>query len=169
VVGLPGIEQAEPLALESAHTALADIYIRTQKIELAEYHLTKALAVNPEEPDLYRRLGELHDYKGEFAAAAKQFLKAVELEPHHPDYLHLLGWATFMAGDQRQGRKIMQESYGLDETSVPLLSDLAVACAELGDTAAAMKYLDEAVELDPKNELLRSQRERIGEKAEKNK
>ena len=169
VIGLPGIEQAEPLALESARVALAEIYVRSQKIELAEYHINKALAVSPGEPDLHRRLGQLYGYQGDFPAAAKQFLRAVELEPHHPEYLHLLGWATFMVGDQKQGRKLMEESYNLDEANVPLLSDLALACSELGDTSAALKYLDRAIELDPKNQLWQSQRERIGAKANRKK
>jgi Flp pilus assembly protein TadD len=166
VIGLPGIE-TEPLALESAHAALAEIYVRTQKLELAEFHIAKALAVNPGEPDLHRRLGELYVFKGDFAAAAASFLKAVELEPHHPEYLHLLGWATFMAGDQAKGRSIMERSYGQDEANVQLLADLALACSELGDSTAALKYLDQAVELDPKNELWKSQRERVREKAER--
>ncbi len=168
VIGLPGIE-AEPLALESAHVTLAEIYVRTQKIELAEYHVARALAVNPGEPDLHRRLGQLHSFKGDFVAAAAEFLQAVELEPHHPEYLHLLGWATFMAGDQKKGRQIMEQSFFLDQANVPLLSNLALACSELGDTSAALKYLDLAIELDPKNELWQSQRERVRGKAERKK
>jgi tetratricopeptide (TPR) repeat protein len=165
VIALPGIAVEEPLALESAHLGLADIYLATRKIELAEYHLKKALEVSPGEANIHRKLGEVHAFKGEFAAAADEFLKAVELVPHHPEYLHRLGWATFMAGDQKKGRKIMRDALFLDESNTGLLGDLAMASAELGDRPAALKYLDQAVELDPGNELLRSQRERMRERA----
>lgn len=166
VAALPGIEHDEPLALESAHAGLADIYLKLRRIELAEYHLGRALAVSPQEADLHHRLGELRSYKGEFAGAAAAFLRASELEPSHPGHLHRLGWATFMAGEQQQGRQIMVEALTLDEANTALLGDLAVACSELGDHRAALKYLDQAIVLDPHNELLVSQRERLREKAE---
>ncbi|MCU0606310.1 MAG: tetratricopeptide repeat protein [Candidatus Edwardsbacteria bacterium] len=169
VAALPGIEHDEPLALESAHAGLADIYLKLRRIELAEYHLGKALAVSPQEADLHHRLGELRSYKGEFAAAAEAFLRASELEPSHPGHLHRLGWSTFMAGEQKKGRAIMAEALTLDEANTALLADLAVACSELGDHRAALKYLDQAVDLDPGNELLRSQRERMREKTERTK
>ncbi|MDI6738968.1 MAG: tetratricopeptide repeat protein [Candidatus Edwardsbacteria bacterium] len=167
VIALPDIGDEEPLALESAHLSLADIYLKSQKIELAEFHLTKALGISPKEADIHRKLGELYGYKGQFDDAAREFLRAVDLVPHHPEYLHRLGWATFMAGDQKKGRKIMEESLFRDESNTGLLGDLAMAAFELGDHRAALKYLDQAVELDPKNELLISQRERMREKAEK--
>ena len=169
VIALPGIAGEEPLALESAHLGLADIYLASQKIELAEFHLKKALAVSPTEANIHRKLGEVYAYKGQFADAAGEFLKAVELVPHHPEYLHRLGWATFMAGDQKNGRKIMRDALVLDEANTGLLGDLAMAASELGDRPAALRYLDQAVELDPKNELLLTQRERMREKTDKKK
>lgn len=165
VVALPDIEHGEPLALESAHTGLADVYLKLRRIDLAEYHLGKALAVSPQEADIHHRLGELRTYKGEFAAAAAAFLRASELEPSHPGHRHRLGWATFMAGGQKQGRAIMEDALTLDEANTELLGNLAMACSELGDHRAALRYLERAVELDPHNELLAIQRDRMREKA----
>ena len=169
VIALPGIAGEEPLALESAHLGLADIYLATQKIELAEFHLKHALAVSPAEANIHRKLGEVYAYKGQFADAAGEFLKAVELVPHHPEYLHRLGWATFMAGHQKNGRKIMRDALFLDEANTGLLADLAMASSELGDRPAALRYLDQAVELDPNIELLRYQRERLRGRAARTK
>lgn len=169
VIALPGITKEEPLALESAHLGLADIYLASQKIELAEFHLKKALAVSPGEASIHRKLGEVCAYTGRFAEAAREFLKAVELVPHHPEYRHRLGWATFMAGDQKKGRKIMRDALFLDEANSGLLGDLAMAAFEMGDRAAALKYLDQAVELDPNNQLLLTQRERMRARAARKK
>jgi Flp pilus assembly protein TadD len=169
VIALPGIAGEEPLALESAHLGLADIYLASQKIELAEYHLKKALEISPGEANIRRKLGEVYAYTGRFAEAAGEFLKAVEMVPYHPEYRHRLGWATFMAGDQKKGSKIMRDALFLDEANTGLLADLAMASFELGDRAAALKYLDQAVELDPNNQLLLSQRERMRARASRKK
>jgi len=164
IAALPDLERDEPLALESAHLGLADIYLATRRIELAEYHIRKALAVSPGEADIHRRLGDVCAYTGRFPAAAAAFLRAVELVPHHPEYLHRLGWATFMAGEQRKGRRLMEDALFLDEANTGLLGDLATAAEELGDRKAALRHLDRAAELDPANELLRSRRERLRER-----
>jgi Flp pilus assembly protein TadD len=169
VIALPGLAEEEPLALESAHLGLADIYLASQKIELAEFHLTKALGVSPGEAGIHHKLGEVYAYTGRFAEAAGEFLQAVELVPHHPEYRHRLGWATFMAGDQKKGSKIMRDALFLDEANTGLLADLAMAASEMGDRAAALKYLDQAVELDPNNQMLLSQRERMRERAPRKK
>lgn len=154
----------DPLACELAHWGLAELLMMERDSLEAEKHLLIAIELNPGEANYYQQLGSLYCYLDRFEEAAQQLNKSLALRPSHPPTLHLLGRAVFMAGDLPNGRKILEQALALDDCDASILNDLAVCLVELREYDKALKYLERAQELDPKNQLLSSYRQMIIEK-----
>jgi tetratricopeptide (TPR) repeat protein len=64
---------------------LAGAALRAQDLRLAESLITEFLEVQPQSVSLLELFGELHEARGDGAAAALQYAKAVELLLEHPE------------------------------------------------------------------------------------
>lgn len=164
IIAFPGLRKTDPLTLELAHWGLAELLILERDTVEAEKHLLIAIELNPKEAGYYHQLGSLYNYMDRFEDAMIQLKKSLDLRPKHPQTLHLLGWAVFMSGDQKAGRQILEEASALDECDASILNDLAVCLVEMRLYGEALKHLNRALELDPKNQLLISYRQMVIDK-----
>lgn len=164
IIETPGLRKDNPLTLELAHWGMAELLIMERDSIEAEKHLLIAIDLNPTEANYYHQLGSLYNYLDRFEEAIERLNKSLDLRPNHPQTMHLLGWAVFMSGNLSGGRKIMEQALALDDCDVSILNDLAVCLVEMKLFPEALRHLDRAVELDPKNELLRSYRQMVIDK-----
>lgn len=164
ILALPELEKGDDLALELAHWGLAELLILERETAEAEKHLLADIVLNPNEANYYQQLGSLYSYMDRFEDAIAQLKKSMDLRPDHPPTMHLLGWAVFMSGDNKNGRQILEQASALDECDASILNDLAVCLVEMRLYGEALKHLDRALELDPKNQLLVSYRQMVVDK-----
>lgn len=164
IIAVPELRKKDALALELAHWGLAELLILERNTVEAEKHLLIAIELNPKEANYYHQLGSLYSYMDRFEDAVVQLKKSLDFRPNHPQTMHLLGWAVFMSGDQKAGRQILEEASVLDECDASILNDLAVCLVEMRLYREALKHLNRAVELDPKNQLLISYRQMVIDK-----
>jgi tetratricopeptide (TPR) repeat protein len=164
VLALPELKSGGDLARELAHWGLAELSIMERDTAEAESHLLAAIGLNPNEANYYQQLGSLYSYMDRFEDAIAQLKKSLDLRPAHPQTMHLLGWAVFMSGDHKSGRQILEQAAALDECDAGILNDLAVCLVEMRLYGEALKHLDRALELDPKNQLLESYRQMVMDK-----
>jgi tetratricopeptide (TPR) repeat protein len=169
IIALAGIERRQPLALECAHWALAQLLVQERDPTQAEGHLREAIRLNPREAGYRVELGSLLNYQARYEDAIGELESALDLEPGSPEALHRLGWAVFMSGDQARGREILEQAAAADGFDTGILNDLAVALLETGQAGRARRLAERACAIDPKSELLRSLlamiRQRADEKA----
>jgi tetratricopeptide (TPR) repeat protein len=99
----------------------------------------QALAVKPDLPDLYHRIGMIlrEDHQRDASIAA--YRRAVALKPEFAEAHVDLGYAL----DQRGDRSAALAEYG---RALALESDLAAECSTLGDVFAASESDDRAIE-----------------------
>jgi len=164
IIAVPNLSKKDALALELAHWGLAELLILDRDTVEAEKHLLAAIGLNPNEANYYQQLGSLYSYMDRFEDAIVQLKKSLHLRPVHPQTTHLLGWAVFMSGDHKSGRQILEQASALDECDVSILNDLAVCLVEMRLYGEALKNLNRALDLDPKNQLLISYRQMVIDK-----
>jgi len=164
IAAIPGLRKKDALALELAHWGAAELSILERDTVEAEKHLLIAIELNPTEANYYQQLGSLYSYLDRFEDAIVQLKRSLDIRPSHPQTMHLLGWAVFMSGDQKAGKQLLEEALAMDECDVGILNDLAVCLVEMRLYGEALKHLNRAVELDPKNQLLHSYRQMVMDK-----
>jgi FkbM family methyltransferase len=93
---------------------------------------------------------------GKGSEAVELLQRAVELDPNNPAVLLELGITLKAIGDPAAAEAVIQQAvwvYGFilasGEPTAGDLSNLGIACHELGDTTQALEYLDRALEITP--------------------
>lgn len=84
--------------LAAAHLGLAHVLELSGRRAAALPHLEKALALDPEDPDVLAALGEHHLRGGDLGPAEERARQALELEPEHQDALILMGHLLLRRG-----------------------------------------------------------------------
>jgi tetratricopeptide (TPR) repeat protein len=89
------------LALHAAHRDLAGILADQGRLDEAIEQYVAAIPSDPNDVDLYARLGGAHRKKGEFAAAARAYERGLAVEPGSFVLRFDLATALYEAGDPR--------------------------------------------------------------------
>lgn len=123
------------------HRVLALMRLHAREYAAAEYHLHRALHLNPYDADTMAQTGYLLTMRGRPFEAIQWLDKAVEINPIHPDWYHFdRAMALYSAGDY-QG--------AVDNLSrLPLktpwrMTRLAACHAQLGDLETARHLMEE--------------------------
>ena len=98
------------------------------------------LADRPDDPYYHELKGQILLESGHAAAAAEAYRRAVELAPKEPLILGGLGRALLNMNDDsvtQEARDALARSAELDDANGPVLRDLALAEARLGNDGAA--------------------------------
>lgn len=85
---------------------------RVDEANIQKYHIS--LAANPEESDVWYRLGLIYLRRGNPDEAVRQFAEARRIDPGNPDYVYYLGRAYEMKGELDRALECYEKVYGID-------------------------------------------------------
>jgi tetratricopeptide (TPR) repeat protein len=136
------------------NSAMASIAARAKSYDEAITFLQRALQKQPNAADLWYRLGELHQLKGDLANAEKAFLKARELAPENPQPIIQLALIQEARGQRQQAQPLYEQVLKLNPDHPVALNNLAYRMAEAG------------ADLDRALELARRARQRMPDNAD---
>lgn len=128
------------------------------KWDEAEEMLKKSLTVHPS-ASAYSNLGTVTFYGGHFDQSAAYFEKAVRLKPDNPELWGNLADAYKWSSNQRakaiptykKAVALARAALNINPSSSDLLGELALYEAQTSDMKQAMRHLQKAVSLAPRN------------------
>jgi tetratricopeptide (TPR) repeat protein len=136
------------------HDAVGNIYLLQRSYELAEYHLQKALELNPSRPTGLTSLGLLRAFSGQPADGVALFEAAKKLDPYfNPSwYWRMMGTMHLLARDCRKAIVAFHRAPQLPGWAHAYLA----AChAHLGSSDEVRHHAAEAVRAMPNLSLAR--------------
>lgn len=124
------------------------VYLNLRNDTLAIVHLTKAAELLIDDPDALYFLGELLIRKNKWAEARKYFDKLVTAKPDDFAGWFYIGVCYAQEKNYKKAIEIYEEkALPLEPTNIDLLTNLAYAYRESGNTKKAMEYLQKADKL----------------------
>jgi len=141
-------DQCETLAFEHArravelddsdhvsHCILSRVHLFRRAFELAEKHLERAMALNPNDADCLARMAATRAQLGDAAAGIALGEAALALNPRYPDwYVGLISLAYLMAARHEEAVALMERA---PDVFIDTRAFLAIAYAYLGNRAKA--------------------------------
>ncbi|MDD4465995.1 MAG: hypothetical protein PHY25_04895 [Dehalococcoidales bacterium] len=146
---------------EYANAFIAEQYLTLRQLDLARYHITQALSLNPAEPHYHYILGHIYTLEQQWDKAIIEFEYAVSAEPDDGEYCRALGWALCQKGDRHHGLKYLKRAITLQPANTGAFADLAAYYLSILDFPKAKKYVKKALRLDPGNLLIQNMLETI--------
>ena len=129
------------------HRLLCELSMESRRLDQAESHNDRALAMNPNDPRIVAQKGELLTWLGRAEEGVEWIERAMQLDPFSaPSRAHLLGRALY--GDRRYAdaidafKKIVSPRY-------MHLAEAAACHARIDDQACATELATAALRLNP--------------------
>jgi len=151
--GLAELEHAmklDPKSL-SAHMFLSLYWQRQGQLDRALDYLVKAAALSPDNPALQTEMGHILALQGDLSAAQQAYQQAIELSPQDPTYYRLL--AAFSLAHNYQvsqvGLPAARRALLLSPNDPASQDMLGQVLLELGDSASAKRFFEQAILLQP--------------------
>lgn len=149
------LESLDAAVLQSPEllVQLAGLYRALHQPDKALWRYTAAIEIDANFAPAYRGRGDLYVWLGKHAEAIADYRKSLELLPDDPAVLNNLAWLLCTSPDEslRDGARAVQlATRAAEQTEYKkayILSTLAAACAEQGDFEAALRWIDEAVQV----------------------
>jgi adenylate cyclase len=144
-------ELAIALALDDndsdVHRILAAVYVIRHDFDKANYHQQRALHLNPNDDLVVVQQGELLTWLGQPDEGVEWILQAMRLNPFHPDrFWSHLARAHFVARRYGPAAECVQHIGSPNALQHALL---AACFAQLGDAAAALRHVEQALTQRP--------------------
>ncbi len=138
-----------------AHSQLATVHLRSERLELAEHHFRESYRLSPAagRANLVRfhlGTGELLERRGDLAAAVERYREAQRLDPENQRVNALLGHALVAAGRAAEARATLELALREKPEDARLRADLGYVALAQGRYAEALEQLREALRLDPR-------------------
>ncbi len=117
---------------------------------VSEDSIRKALARNPNDAALHRRLGDIEEKENHPLEAVREYQRAAELDPSEPN---LFAWGTELLVHRtlEPAAEVFTNGHRLFPKSVRMLVTLGVTAYARGSYDQATNYLVSASDLDPDN------------------
>lgn len=129
------------------HRVLAQALIYSRRFDAAEYHLQRALDLNPYDADTITQMGFLLTMRGRPLEALAALDNAIRINPIHPDWYHYdRAIALYSAGDYKAALVSMSK---VPSKSPWRLTRLAGCHAQLGDLKEAQRIMAEVKQIAP--------------------
>jgi Tfp pilus assembly protein PilF len=127
----------------------AQKWLGRRDAEEARKRLEDAVAIVPGFAEAWNTLGTIAYQKSEFERAARCFLKAIEANPAAYEPLVNMGGVLINLNRLQEARSYNQHAALLRPNDALANSQLGITFFELGQDAAAERYLRRACQLDP--------------------
>ncbi len=141
-IGEEGAKRAKAYAMKAleldstladAHVVLATRYLYTEwDFEKAEYHLKRAMELNPNSATAFAHYGWFLTLPGNLEAAIKAMKTAVEIDPTDPLMQGYLGWLYLWMGHNEQAITEADKTLQIDPNYVMAYYVKGSAYAEMG-------------------------------------
>ena len=145
------VEVQKALSLDEneceAHRIMGAIYLQRKQFDRAEYHYSKAVALNPNYAYIAAKVADFLSYTGRPQEAEASVKRAMRLNPHHPDwYWQELGLAYYVGGQYEEAIRTFNRITNMVEFDYTYL---AACCVELGEIEKAKSYIEALLRLMP--------------------
>ena len=153
------------------HLALAEIYCKQSKLDIAEQHAKEAAQNSPTDADTHYRLGYIYTHQTRFDEALAAFKRTLARKPDFPEVYEWLGLIALMRNEPKQAvahyqtaiekKPYVQSAYYNLAKAYRLLGDMPAATEQLKLFHQMKTYYDEtyaiesALTADPTNATLR--------------
>ena len=136
-VPLPAKERIHGLT----HLALAEIYCKQSKLNVAEQHAKEAAERCPTDADTHYRLGYIYTHQAKLDAALAAFKRTLARDPDFPEVYEWLGLIALMRNEPQQAVAHYRTAIEKKPYVQSAYYNLAKAYRLLGDTSAATEQL----------------------------
>ncbi|MDR1602499.1 MAG: tetratricopeptide repeat protein [Tannerella sp.] len=119
---------------------LISMYINSNRNEKAIQYLNTAIALDPNNPDLYQAMGSVFESEKNYDKAEENYLKAVELAPENPMALSNIGRVYYNQGVAKLGEANLISDAALYNQEKNIAKDLF---------KKALPYFEKAYQLNP--------------------
>ena len=123
------------------HLALAEIYCKQSKLDIAEQHAKEAAERCPTDADTHYRLGYIYTHQAKLDAALAAFKRTLTRNPDFPEVYEWLGLIALMRNEPQQAVAHYQTAIEKKPYVQSAYYNLAKAYRLLGDTSAATEQL----------------------------
>jgi tetratricopeptide (TPR) repeat protein len=117
---------------------------------------------SPNDPDSYRRRGDLYEAKNALEKAIDDYSKALALKPDDPAYYNSRAWAYFNAGKSTEGLPDAEKSLSLRPNDADTLDTRGHILEALGKREAAIADYKQALAINPTMESSKEGLNRLG-------
>lgn len=125
------------------------------KLEQGEVYLRQAIALEPEGLDHYVQLANCLCLQEKNDEAWEMIQGLYAQHPEEPALVHYMGKMLDERGEHERGLELMKTAIKLDPHNERFLADLAFAYMVRGNSGAAMICSEEAMALNPEDEVVR--------------
>jgi tetratricopeptide (TPR) repeat protein len=133
---------------DSAYTELADIYIKTNQIDLGVATFKKAIAMNPKNTTALFMLGKVYrDTKPNYDTAIIIFKSAIQIDSTNKEFFYSVAWCYNAKGDYDNAIIYAVKALDIDNTYRP-------AYGELGHAYNKSKKYAEGIKQFKKNQAV---------------
>lgn len=134
----------------NALLARADRYIEQKNIPYAEADVRAAMELDSLNPEVLLHWGDIHFFKNQTRESRNAWLKCIDLDPDNVDCRLKLAELYSLVQNYRESLKLVNKVIELDpEEPVAYYIKGSNIRDMTGDTALAIRYVQEAIELDP--------------------
>lgn len=138
------------------HELSAEIFEQQNRFSEAVSEYQKAIALNPQAPDLHFRLGraillQSHDPKS-LDQAAEEFRAELKVSPEDAASKFQLGQIALVRGDSAEAKRQFEGALTLAPDFISALISLGKISAREKDYASAIQSFSRAIQLQPQNE-----------------
>ena len=131
----------------SVRRSLGYTYVYARKYKQAQYHMDRAIAMNPTAEETFRLQGLILTFDKQYAAAERLFREALALAPESGTYTKVtLAYSLACAGDLAYARQIAAELEEKRKADYVSPVEFAMIYIALGDTQKALDWVERAVD-----------------------
>jgi serine/threonine-protein kinase len=139
-------QENDPASI-SVRRSLGYCYLYARKYKQAQYHLDRAIAMNPTAEETYRIQGLILTLDKQYAAAERVLREGVALASPCGSYTRAtLGYSLAAAGDPSYAREVATELEERRKTEYISPVELATLYVALGDTQKALDWVEAAAD-----------------------
>ena len=157
ILEIPDIDDR---AKHLSYWGVGEIYLNNKKYDDAEYYLSKAIDLAPQESYYQYLLGCTYTYKNQIEKAIEHLEKAVKINGSIEIYWGQLGWVVGYNKNFDSGVKYLKKALSMNPSHYPSLRDLCMLYTQNQKFNEALVCLEEAEKYFPANEeieLLKNQ------------
>ena len=133
--------------LHMVHTALADLYRRTNRNSKAKNAYNQALLINPQDARAIVGLARVFQREQQYDEAERLYHKAIEIQPGNWGSINDLGRFLFSTGRYREAANTYRQVVAFEPDNFQVRTNLGSALMMAGDFQAGNRVFEESLKI----------------------